>query len=77
MIWEQDHKNKNKKHIKTYPNMNTKPQISTCVMFGEMQERFLKTIKKTETNQATHPIWLVDWSAGWLVTPKIDLSLHT
>ena len=34
------------KHFKTYTKIKNKPQIITCVMFCEIEERFLKSMEK-------------------------------
>ena len=55
--------------------MRNKPQIITYVMLGEIQERFLKTMKKQKTiwaSQLIHSGWLAvglfDFTAFWFLT---------
>ena len=56
------------------------PQKITCVLFCEIQEKkenHEQNKQLKQLSQPAHPIWLVDWSAGWLLSPKTHLCLHT
>ena len=51
MIWKQNLTQTKKSLYKPYPNIKNKPQISTCLMFGTIQEKLLETMEINQKNK--------------------------
>ena len=72
MCWQQNNLKAQKNHYKTYPKMKNKLQISTCVMFVEIQKRSMKTMNEQNKSKKTLNKQLIP--SGWL-TGRLEIPL--